>query len=70
MPHIHEPVVVTRLDDPEDARSTGLPNPSWSEIETAIRKLDGETCAPVCRGITEPPASHITIATGPGRNEL
>ncbi len=57
-------LVVTRLDGPDDSDLTEYRNPSWCDIETAIRRLDGNTCTLVILGIGDPPVPHMAIGGG------
>jgi hypothetical protein len=59
-------MIVTRMDGPEDSDPTEKRNPTWEDIESAIRRLDGETCTLVCLGIGEPPVPHMAIGGGKG----
>jgi hypothetical protein len=59
-------LVVTRMDGPDDSDPTELENPGWSDIETAIRRLDGDTCSLVILGIGEAEAPHMAIGGGEG----
>jgi hypothetical protein len=63
-------VVVTSLDGPEDSDPTELQDPTWSQIETAISRLDGATCTLVCLGIGPPPVPHMAIGGGEGNNYI
>ena len=58
-----EKLAVNRLDGPEDRNATELDNPSWDEIEKAIRRLDGERCSLVILGIGDP-VPHMGIGGG------
>ena len=57
-------MIVTRMDGPEDLHEAEKQNPTWADIEAAIRRLDGETCTLVCLGIGEPPVPHMAIGGG------
>ena len=57
-------LVVTRLDGPEDAAAEEMENPTWQDIETAIRRLDGDSCTILVLGIGEPPVPHMAIGGG------
>jgi len=57
-------MIVTRMDGPEDINGTEKQNLTWADIETAIRRLDGETCTLVCLGIGEPLVPHMAIGGG------
>jgi len=55
-------LVVTRMDGPEDA-AEGMEKPTWRDIETAIRRLNGDTCTLLMLGIGEP-VPHMGIGGG------
>lgn len=57
-------LMVTRLDGPDDADTSELQNPLWSDIETAIRRLNGHSCTLVCLGIGSAPVPHMSIGGG------
>jgi hypothetical protein len=57
-------LVVTRMDGPDDPDPTEHLNPSWPEIEAAIRRLDGKDCTLLVLGIGEPPVPHMAIGGG------
>ena len=56
-------LVVNRLDGPDDSDATEVKNPSWEQIETAIRRLDGKTCTLVILGVGDP-VPHMAIGGG------
>ncbi len=58
---------VTRLDGPEDSKGDEILSSDWLDIETAIRRLDGDSCSLVVLGIGEPPVPHMAIGGGHGR---
>jgi hypothetical protein len=64
MMDIQKSLVVTRMDGPNDSDPDELINPTWSEIESAIRRLDGNTCTLLVLGIGEPPVPHMAIGGG------
>jgi hypothetical protein len=55
---------VTRMDGPEDSGSTTRLNPGWTEIEAAIRRLDGKTCSLVVIAFGDSDAPHMAIGGG------
>jgi hypothetical protein len=57
-------LVVTRLDGPDDANPAEQQNPTWPDIERAIRRLDGDGCSMVSLGIGPPPVPHMAIGGG------
>jgi Immunity protein Imm1 len=65
MTDISKILAVKRLDGPDDSDSSERLNPSWSDIETAIRSLDGETRTLVVLGIGNP-VPHMAIGGGTG----
>ena len=52
---------VSRMDGPDDSAARTTPNPTWEDIEAAIRRLDGNTCTLLCLGIGKPPVPHMGI---------
>ena len=56
-------LAVNRLGGPDDSNATELENPSWDQIEKAIRRLDGKRCTLVSLGIGDP-VPHMGIAGG------
>lgn len=56
---------VTHLDGP-DSDPVEKWNPTWADIETAIRRLDGHTCTLVGLSIGEAPLPHMSIGGGEG----
>jgi len=52
------------MDGPDDSDQTEHENPSWIDIETAIRSLDGDTRTLLVLGIGDPPVPHMAIAGG------
>lgn len=58
-----ERLVVVRLDGPEDSDSRQMENPTWEQIETAIRRLDGERCTLLILGVGDP-VPHMGIGGG------
>ncbi len=56
-------LLITRMDGPEDHAPAQLENPSWRDIEVAIRRLDGETCTMLLLGIGDP-VPHMGIGGG------
>jgi hypothetical protein len=56
-------LVITRMDGPEDRTSEELENPTWQDIETAIRRLDGDRCSLLILGIGDP-VPHMGIGGG------
>lgn len=58
------PLAVTRLDGPDDARTSSVLRPKWREIEAAIRRLDGKNCSLVILGVGEPPVPHLAVGGG------
>ena len=56
-------LVVVRLDGPEDSDSGQTKNPTWEQIETAIRRLDGKRCTLVILGVGDP-VPHMGIGGG------
>jgi immunity protein Imm1 of predicted polymorphic toxin system len=56
-------LAVKRLDGPDDLDSSERLNPSWNDIETAIRGLDGQTRTMVVLGIGNP-VPHMGIGGG------
>jgi hypothetical protein len=63
-------LVVTRLDGPVDSDSSEQQNPTWREIEAAIRRLNGDTCTLVILGIGDPPVPHMAIGGGEDGNYI
>jgi len=59
-------MIVTRMDDPEDSDPREKQNPTWGDIEAAVRLLDGRTRTLVCVGIGDPPVPHMAIGGGEG----
>ena len=57
-------LAVTRMDVPDDAETTSVQRPNWREIESAIRRLNGENCSLVILGVGEPPVPHMAIGGG------
>jgi hypothetical protein len=57
-------LAATRMDGPEDRNPTEFANPTWRDIEAAIRRLDGDSCSLLILGIGEPPAPHMAIGGG------
>src|SRR5271163_3330991 len=66
MPKPPETLVVTRLDGPIDSDATEKQNPTWEDIQAAVRRLDGGTCTLVCLGIGQAPVPHMGIGGGEG----
>jgi hypothetical protein len=62
---IEKTLAVKRLGGPDDADSSERFNPSWNDIEKAIRGLDGETRTLVVLGIGNP-VPHMGIGGGTG----
>ena len=60
-------LIVTRLGGPEDFDANEILNPSWPDIENAIRRLDADSCSLVVLGIGAPPVPHMAIGGGQGR---
>lgn len=56
-------LAVKRLDGPDDSDSSERLNPSWNDIETAIRGLDGQSRTLVVLGIGNP-VPHMGIGGG------
>ena len=65
MTEIAKRLAVKRIDGPDDSDSSERWNPSWNDIETAIRSLDGETRTLVVLGIGNP-VPHMGIGGGTG----
>lgn len=61
-----KPLVVTRIDGPDDMDPAECENPSWDDIENAIRRLDGETCTLLILGIGDVEVPHMAIGGGEG----
>ena|SRR5882724_3761896 len=61
---VPKPLVVTRMDGPLDSDPAELLNPRWEQIESAIHRLDGNTCTLVALGIGAPPVPHMAIGGG------
>ena len=57
-------LLVTRLSGPVDSDPVEKNNPTWCDIEAAIRRLDGDTCSLVILGIEPPPVPHMAIGGG------
>ena len=57
-------LVVTRMDGPEDRDPAELEHPAWTDIESAIRRLDGDSCSLLILGIGPPPVPHMAIGGG------
>lgn len=57
-------LVVTRMDGPADDGCPMTENPTWSDIEAAVRRLDGQNCSLLILGIGEPPTPHMAIGGG------
>ncbi len=55
------------MDGPDNSDGAELLNPTWADIETAIRRLDADQCSLVILGIGEPPAPHLAICGGNGK---
>ena len=55
-------LIVTRMDGP-DASDASTENPSWSEIESAIRSLDGKRRTLLILGVGDP-TPHMGIGGG------
>ena len=55
-------LVVTRMDGP-DASDASTENPSWAEIESAIRSLDGKRRTLIILGVGDP-TPHMGIGGG------
>jgi Immunity protein Imm1 len=64
MPERPKALVVTRLGGPVDSDAAEHQNPTWSDIEAAIRRLDGHTCSLVILRIGPPPVPHMAIGGG------
>jgi immunity protein Imm1 of predicted polymorphic toxin system len=60
-------LIVTRLGGPQDDNPNEIIEPSWEDIEAALRKLDGESCSLVVLGIGDPPVPHMAIGGGNGK---
>jgi hypothetical protein len=56
-------LAVTRMDGPEDRAAEELGNPTWQDIESAIRRLDGDTCSLLILGLSDP-VPHLAIGGG------
>jgi hypothetical protein len=56
-------LVVTRMDGPEDHALELLDNPTWQDIEVAIRRLDGDSCSLLSLGFDDP-VPHMGIGGG------
>jgi len=59
-------MMVTRMDGPNDSEPVEQQNPNWADVETAIRRLDGDTCTLVCLGIGEASVPHMSVGGGEG----
>lgn len=57
-------LIVQRLAGPEDNSGTERLNPSWEEIEQAIRQLDGDRRTLFTLGLSDPPVPHMSIGGG------
>jgi hypothetical protein len=57
-------LVVTRMDGPKDSDQSELKNPRWSDIESAVRRLDGNSCSLLILGIGKTPVPHMAIGGG------
>jgi len=57
---------VNRLSGPDDNDDREVPNPSWPEIEAAIRGLDGDRCTLVILGIGDS-VPHMGVGGGGGK---
>lgn len=57
-------LVVTGMAGPEDRDPTVLEHPAWTEIENAIRRLDGDSCSLLILEIGPPPVPHMAIGGG------
>lgn len=57
-------LAATRLGGPVDSDPAELQNPTWLDIEAAIRRLDGDTCSLVTLGIGPSPVPHMAIGGG------
>lgn len=64
-----KPPCVTRLCDPDDSDATEKKNPTWNDIESAIRRLNGEDCTLLILGIGDP-VPHMGIGGGGGGNYI
>lgn len=62
-------LAVIRMDGPEDQVSDLLDNPTWQDIETAIRRLDGDACSMLVLGIGDP-VPHMGIGGGEDGNYI
>lgn len=60
-------LAVKRLSGPEDEDSSEQIDPSWDDIEAAIRRLDGEACTLLILGIGDP-VPHMGVGGGEGGN--
>lgn len=56
-------LAVIRMDGPEDRVAEELRNPTWQDIESAIRRLNGDTCSLLILGIGDP-VPHMAIGGG------
>src|SRR5690349_16976748 len=56
-------LAVIRMDGPEDRAAEELGNPAWQDIESAIRRLNGDTCSLLILGIGDP-VPHMGIGGG------
>ena len=57
-------LVVTHMDGPEDRDPAEVENPSWPEIEAAIRRLDGDSYSLLLLGIGPAEVPHMAIGGG------
>ena len=56
-------LVVNRMDGPADSDRRQVKNPTWEQIEIAIRRLDGDRCTLLILGIGDP-VPHMGIGGG------
>jgi len=57
-------LVVTRMDGPEDRDPAELERPAWTDIESAIRRLDFDSPSLLILGIGPAPVPHMAIGGG------
>jgi len=57
-------LVVTEMAGPEDGKPKLLENPDWTDIESAIRRLDGDSCSLLILGIGPASVPHMAIGGG------
>jgi hypothetical protein len=64
MPEEPKKLIITRLECPDDAEPVKQEDPSWSDIEKAIRRLDGDEHTLVVLGFGGAQGPHMAVGGG------